>query len=56
MLAKARLHGVYDELHKAELTTYLEGVDRGCDLVIAADTVCYFGRLEAVCNAAHEAQ
>jgi predicted TPR repeat methyltransferase len=55
MLAKARLRGVYDELHKAELTAYLEGLDQGCDLVISADTLCYFGRLEAVSNAAHKA-
>ena len=55
MLAKARLRGVYDELHKAELTAYLEGLDQSCDLVVSADTLCYFGRLEPVCNAAHKA-
>lgn len=55
MLEKAGLRGVYDELQKAELTAYLEGVTGDYDLVISADTLCYFGRLEAVLEAAHKA-
>lgn len=55
MLAKARLRNVYDELHKGELTAFLQGLTQACDLVISADTMCYFGKLEPVCNAAHGA-
>jgi predicted TPR repeat methyltransferase len=55
MLAKAAQRGAYDELHKAELTAYLAGLTQDYDLVISADTLCYFGRLEAVSMAAHAA-
>jgi len=55
MLTKAEPRGVYDELCKAELTAYLEGLRQDYDLVISADTLCYFGRLEAVSKAAHDA-
>lgn len=55
MLDKAGLRGVYNELQKSELTAYLEGVTKGFDLVISADTLCYFGKLEAVSKAAHNA-
>ncbi len=55
MLEKAALRGVYDELHKFELTAYLEAVTEGFDLLISADTLCYFGKLEAVSKAAHDA-
>jgi predicted TPR repeat methyltransferase len=55
MLEKAALRGVYDELQKGELTAYLDGVTQSFDLVISADTLCYFGKLEAVAKAAHNA-
>ncbi|ROZ78326.1 tetratricopeptide repeat protein [Ramlibacter sp. WS9] len=55
MLAKARPRQVYDELVKAELTTYLQSVNQGFDLVISADTLCYFGELESALQAAHGA-
>jgi predicted TPR repeat methyltransferase len=54
MLDKAALRGVYDELRKAELTEYLGSVTQDFDLVISADTLCYFGKLEAVSKAAHK--
>jgi len=44
-----------DELRKAELTVYLAGLREDYDLVISADTLCYFGKLEAVSKAAHDA-
>jgi predicted TPR repeat methyltransferase len=47
MLAQARAHGVYDELHLAELHAWLR--DSGAarfDLVIAADVFIYIGALE----------
>ena len=55
MLARAAQRGTYDELHKAELTAYLRSLGQDCDLMISADTLCYFGTLEAVSLAAHSA-
>lgn len=55
MLAKARTRGVYDELVKAELTAYLNDHPQAFDLVVSADTLVYFGALEAVLEAAWRA-
>ena len=55
MLAKAEPRHVYDELHKGELTAYLQALHQAYDLVISADTLCYFGKLEAAAQAAHGA-
>ena len=52
MLAKAKARGVYDVLEAAELTAFLEGQTGAYDLVASADTLCYFGALEAVLAAA----
>lgn len=52
MLAKARGRGVYDELAKAELSGYLAGHAQAFDLIISADTLCYFGPLSEVFEAA----
>lgn len=46
MLVKARERGGYDELLEAELTAYLESQSGMFDLIIAADVILYFGRLE----------
>ncbi|WP_051378131.1 tetratricopeptide repeat protein [Derxia gummosa] len=49
MLRKAEARGVYDELVKAELTAFLEAAEPAAwDLVVSADTLCYFGVLDAV--------
>lgn len=49
MLAKAQPRQVYDSLVKAELTAFLEAEPSGrYDLVVSADTLCYFGDLAAV--------
>jgi predicted TPR repeat methyltransferase len=48
MLVKARARNVYDELTKAELTAYLEAHPGHFDLVVSADTLCYFGPLETL--------
>ena len=53
MLAKAEGKGVYDALEKAELTAYLAAHVATFDLVVSADTLVYFGRLEAAIAAAH---
>ena len=51
MLAKARERGAYDELLTAELTAFLDQKNLGVarfDFLFGADTLIYFGRLEAV--------
>lgn len=56
MVAQARRRGVYDELHVAELVAHLAARAPGAlDLVVSADTLCYFGRLEAFAAAAARA-
>jgi predicted TPR repeat methyltransferase len=52
MLVRARGRGVYDELVGAELTAYLGGQPAAFDLVMSADTLVYFGDLQAVLRAA----
>ena len=55
MLAKARARGGYHELHKSELTEFLRAHARSFELIVSADTLCYFGDLAAVSRAAFEA-
>jgi predicted TPR repeat methyltransferase len=55
MLAQARARGVYDEIVKAELTTYLRGCTETFDAIVSADTLVYFGALQDVASAAAEA-
>jgi len=45
MLDKARERGCYDALEVAELTAYLREHPRAYDLIVSADTLCYFGDL-----------
>jgi predicted TPR repeat methyltransferase len=52
MLERAKAKNVYDDLVKAELTTYLESQSSAFDLIVSADTLCYFGSLDAVVSAA----
>jgi len=52
MLAKAAERGGYDKLHEAELTAWLSSHPAAYDLVVSADTLCYFGALDAVIPAA----
>jgi len=53
MLERAQRRAVYDELEKAELLAYLQLRPEAFDVVISADTLCYFGALEGVAGAAH---
>jgi predicted TPR repeat methyltransferase len=55
MLAQARARDIYDELRRSELTAYLTGCDREFDVVVSADTLVYFGPLDAVAVAAERA-
>lgn len=48
MLKLARRRGLYDQLIEGELTTRLQQDGQKYDLIICADTFCYFGGLEAV--------
>ena len=55
MLRRAKLVKHYDLLHKAELTYYLDTQPGAFDVVVSADTLCYFGALEAALAAAQRA-
>jgi predicted TPR repeat methyltransferase len=55
MVDKARLRGGYDELEVAELTGYLQAQSDVYDVVFSADTLVYFGELQDVLAAAHDA-
>lgn len=52
MLQLARRTGVYDRVHRSELTAFLEGAGKSWDLLTIADTLCYFGVLGRVFAAA----
>ncbi len=52
MLRRARPRGCYDVLHKAELGYYLATQPGAFDVVVSADTLCYFGDLHEVLSAA----
>ena len=52
MLERARERGGYDELVQGELVQFLRERPAGFDLLVSADTLCYFGRLEAFAAAA----
>ncbi|HEY6514250.1 MAG TPA: tetratricopeptide repeat protein [Burkholderiaceae bacterium] len=52
MLRQARSRGVYDQLHKAELVYYMDTQPAQFDAVVSADTLCYFGALQAPVAAA----
>jgi predicted TPR repeat methyltransferase len=55
MLAHAKEKNVYHALVKAELTDYLRDNSEGFDLIVAADTLVYFGDLESVLSTAARA-
>jgi len=52
MLRHARARRVYDVLHRAELVHYLDTQPGAFDAIVCADTLCYFGHLDAVFAAA----
>lgn len=51
MLDRARERDCYDELFQAELTAFIENYDAGCDVIVSADTLVYFGDLQPVIQA-----
>ncbi len=46
MLTRARARKAYDELIESELAAWLAGRANEFDLIVSADTLCYFGALE----------
>jgi predicted TPR repeat methyltransferase len=52
MLERARARQAYDELVADELVAFLASRPACCDLLISADTLCYFGRLDVFAAAA----
>jgi predicted TPR repeat methyltransferase len=55
MLAFAARRGTYRQLHEAEVTAWLQEHPGAYDVIVSADTLCYFGRLDAVLAAATQA-
>ena len=53
MLRRAKSRQLYDALHQAELTHYLATQPAAYDVVVSADTLCYFGALESALQASH---
>jgi predicted TPR repeat methyltransferase len=52
MLARAARRHLYDRLFEAELTRFLQERPAGYDAIVSADTLCYFGALTEVFEAA----
>jgi predicted TPR repeat methyltransferase len=55
MLERAQGRDVYNQLEKSELVAYLDAHPAAFDVVISADTLCYFGVLDRVAGAARRA-
>ncbi len=55
MLTKAKGRNVYDDLVKFELTEFLNRQTEAYDVIASADTLCYFGDLQPVFQAAAQA-
>jgi predicted TPR repeat methyltransferase len=55
MLERARARAVYDELHQGELTAFIGSHPQAFDIIVSADVLCYFGRLDEVFGAARAA-
>ena len=55
MLAKARARKVYDRLQEEEITRFLAANPATFDVIASADTLCYFGDLRLLTQAAFRA-
>jgi predicted TPR repeat methyltransferase len=55
MLAQAKARSVYSGLYQAELVSFLHAHPDNYDVVISADTLCYFGSLIDALAACHRA-
>jgi predicted TPR repeat methyltransferase len=54
MVSKARLRGLYDELVVQELCEFMRSRPGAFDVVLSADTLCYFGALGEAMAAARQ--
>jgi len=54
MIAKARQRGGYDEFAVSELSQFMRSRPASFDVVLSADTLCYFGSIEEPLAAARE--
>lgn len=54
MLVRAHQKECYDKLYEQDLIEYLEQTTRHYDLVIAADVLVYFGKLEQLFSLVHQ--
>jgi len=52
MLVRAQQRQCYDALFMVELEYFLRNEPRNFDVLVSADTLCYFGSLDSVCSAA----
>ncbi len=52
MLDRAQTKGVYQDLYKAELTEFFKLSPKQWEVVVSADTLCYFGELGELMKAA----
>lgn len=55
MLVGAEARKVYTDLHKAELVAFLDAHPAEFDVIISADTLCYFGQLNDAMRASAKA-
>jgi predicted TPR repeat methyltransferase len=55
MIDRARARNLYDSFVKAELVGYIESVTNPFDVIVSADTLCYFGRLDRMTRGARRA-
>jgi len=55
MMSRANSTGCYDALEEAELTDFIGSRKDAYDIIVSADTLCYFGDLSAVMAAVAEA-
>ena len=55
MLERAQAHPEYTALYQAELTDFLQRRPARYDVIVSADTLCYFGDLNAFLSAARRA-
>jgi predicted TPR repeat methyltransferase len=53
MLSMAEARAVYSDLHKVELVSFLAARPAEFDVIVCADTLCYFASLQAVMTAAY---
>ncbi|WP_309673263.1 tetratricopeptide repeat protein [Gemmatimonas sp.] len=53
MLEQAAVKAVYDQLHENELVEFFSARPAAFDVVVAADTLCYFGALDEFTAVAH---